>query len=97
MDGVDASGSNAATGALPRLTISAEEVAAMLGLSRAKVYEAIQTGQIPSIRIGRRVLVPWRRLEQLLDGETTAGASDEEVVCTCGRFRQEPDQLDAGS
>lgn len=85
MDAVEPEITSAASTDLPRLTMSAEEVAAMLGLSRAKVYEAIQTGQLPSVRIGRRVLVPTRRLEQLLDGAPATLADDEEVVCVCGR------------
>jgi excisionase family DNA binding protein len=51
-----------------RLTLTVEEVAATLGISRAFAYEAVRRGEIPSIRIGRRVLVPRAALEKLLDG-----------------------------
>jgi excisionase family DNA binding protein len=51
-----------------RLTLTADEVAGLLGLSRAKVYEAIRSGEIPSIRFGRRILVPARRFYDLVDG-----------------------------
>ena len=51
-----------------RLTLTVEEVAATLGISRAFAYEAVRRGDIPSIRIGRRVLVPRAALERLLDG-----------------------------
>jgi excisionase family DNA binding protein len=51
-----------------RLTLTVEEVAATLGISRAFAYEAVRRGEIPSIRIGRRVLVPRAPLERLLDG-----------------------------
>jgi excisionase family DNA binding protein len=51
-----------------KLTLSADEVAALLGVSRAKVYEAIHEGELPSIRLGRRVLVPTRALYELVDG-----------------------------
>jgi excisionase family DNA binding protein len=50
-----------------RLILSVEEVSRLLGLSRGLTYEAIRTGQIPSIRIGRRILIPRTRLYQLLD------------------------------
>jgi excisionase family DNA binding protein len=50
-----------------RLTLSVPEVAARLGLSRNGAYEAVAAGQIPSIRIGRRVLVPRVALDRLLD------------------------------
>ena len=60
---------NAAAQARTRLTLTVEEVAATLGISRAFAYEAVRRGEIPSIRIGRRVLVPRAALERLIDGE----------------------------
>ena len=41
-----------------RLTLNVSEVACLLGLSRASAYEAVRMGQIPSIRIGRRIIIP---------------------------------------
>ena len=41
-----------------RLTISVEEAAALLGLGRTAAYEAARRGEIPSRRLGRRVIVP---------------------------------------
>jgi len=52
-----------------RLTLSVEEAAAALGISRAFAYEAVRRGEIPSIRIGRRVLVPHAALHRLLNTE----------------------------
>ncbi len=52
-----------------RLTLTVEEAAATLGISRAFAYEAVRRGEIPSIRIGRRVLVPRAALERLLDDD----------------------------
>ena len=49
-----------------RLTLTVEEAAEALGISRPTAYEAIQTGEIPHIRIGRRILVPRAALEKLL-------------------------------
>lgn len=46
---------------------SPEEAKKILKISRGLVYEAIRTGQIPSIRIGRRILIPRSGLERLLD------------------------------
>ena len=42
------------------------ETAVLLGLGRNSTYEAITRGQIPSIRVGRRVLVPSAALEHML-------------------------------
>ena len=39
----------------------------MLGISRATAYECAQTGQIPSLRFGKRILVPGAALLKLLD------------------------------
>ena len=45
------------------------EAGQLLGLSRSSAYDAARRGDIPTLRIGRRVLVPRERLEQLLRGE----------------------------
>ena len=44
-----------------------EEGAAKLGLNIKSVYEGIKVGEIPSVRIGRRVLIPKAALDRLLD------------------------------
>ena len=44
------------------------DVGRMLGLSRPSTYAAAKNGQIPTIRIGGRILVPRAALERLLDG-----------------------------
>lgn len=54
-----------------RLTYTVEEVARMLGISRLSAYQAVHKGEIPSIKIGRRFLIPKRALERLLQNETT--------------------------
>lgn len=50
-----------------RLTLTVEEAAATLGVSRASAYEAVRRGQIPHVRIGNRILVPRSQLEKMLD------------------------------
>jgi excisionase family DNA binding protein len=49
------------------LVYSPNEARKLLKISRGLIYEAINTGRIPSIRIGRRILIPRAALEQLLD------------------------------
>ncbi|MDI6709473.1 MAG: helix-turn-helix domain-containing protein [Bacillota bacterium] len=39
-----------------RETIDADEVAAMTGLSAWSIYNLVRRGEIPHIRVGRRVL-----------------------------------------
>ncbi|MGH9229329.1 MAG: helix-turn-helix domain-containing protein [Acidimicrobiales bacterium] len=50
-----------------RLTISVEEAGQLLGISRGLAYALVSRGDIPSIRLGRRIVVPRRALDQLLD------------------------------
>ena len=49
-----------------RLTVTVDETAALLGISRSVAYESVRTGTIPSIRIGKRILVPRAALERML-------------------------------
>ena len=51
-----------------RETRTVVEAARMLGLSAASAYRAIERGEIPSIRIGGRILVPSTRLLALIGG-----------------------------
>jgi excisionase family DNA binding protein len=51
---------------MKKLTISVPEAAQLLGVSRMTAYSAVREGTIPSLRIGRRVLVPRVALERLL-------------------------------
>lgn len=41
----------------------------LLGLGRNAVYEGIARGEIPSVRIGGRILVPLAKLEKMMSGE----------------------------
>jgi excisionase family DNA binding protein len=50
----------------PRLAISVADAARRLGLSRGAAYEAIRRGEIPSVRIGRRIVVPIAMLDALM-------------------------------
>lgn len=51
------------------LTLTIPEAARLLGISLSKAYEAARLGQIPTIRLGTRVLVSRRRLENMVDGQ----------------------------
>jgi excisionase family DNA binding protein len=54
------------------LTLSVAEAAKLLGLSRGAMYEAAYTKQIPTIRIGRRIIIPRIALSRFLEGAGTA-------------------------
>ena len=50
-----------------RRTATIVEVANVLGIGRNQAYEAARRGEIPSIRIGKRLLVPLAALERMLE------------------------------
>jgi excisionase family DNA binding protein len=52
----------------PRV-LSVDEAAAILQISRGAAYQAAKTKQLPTIRIGRRLLVPVAALERMLSGD----------------------------
>jgi excisionase family DNA binding protein len=49
-----------------RPTISIDESAIVLGISRASAYEAAKNGELPTVRFGRRIRVPSAALRRLL-------------------------------
>ena len=51
-----------------RLTLTVKEAQKILGLGRSLVYQGIEAGEIPSVRIGRRILIPKAALYRLLEG-----------------------------
>ena len=51
---------------IQRMTVTVQEAATILGVGRNKAYEAARSGEIPTVRIGRRLLVPVAALERLL-------------------------------
>ena len=52
-----------------RLTISVEDAAAMLGISRALAYVLVRRGDIPSLRLGRRVVIPEHAFRCFVEGQ----------------------------
>lgn len=51
------------TGAMPtKLLMSVDEAAECLSIGRAKAYELVAAGTIPSVKLGRRRLVPVEAL-----------------------------------
>jgi len=49
-------------------TIKIEEAAKVLGISRNTAYDAVKSGQLPTVKIGRRFLVPKAALDRMLEG-----------------------------
>ncbi|MDI1347116.1 MAG: helix-turn-helix domain-containing protein [Pseudolabrys sp.] len=51
-----------------RTTLTVEEAAKVLGISRASGYAAARERTLPTVKIGRRLLVARVALERLLNG-----------------------------
>lgn len=66
--------------AAERLTYNIEEAGQLLGLGRNASYEAAKRGELPTIKIGRRLLVPKAALHRMLNIE----AADEVFVQVIG-------------
>lgn len=58
---------------VPRLALSAPEVAEAIGISETKVYEMLAAGQLPSVRVGRRQVIPVAALARWLDEQVRGG------------------------
>ena len=58
-----------------RDTFTVEEAGVeILGLNRWTAYQAAKNGELPTIRIGRRLLVPRHALEALLMPASASGS-----------------------
>jgi excisionase family DNA binding protein len=55
-------------------TYQISEAAKLLGIGRNHAYEAAKRGEIPAIKIGRRVLVPRAALDRMLLKAAEPGA-----------------------
>jgi len=55
-----------------RLTYNVREAARLLGLSKNSAYQACLKGEIPHLKIGKRILIPKVQLERLLLGNSEA-------------------------
>jgi excisionase family DNA binding protein len=60
------------------LVLTVEQAARLLGISRGLAYSAARSGQLPTIRLGRRLLVPTARLLELVGADSNGkGVTNE--------------------
>ncbi len=52
-----------------KITGTVDEAAKAIGVSRSVAYEGVKTGKIPSMRIGKRIIVLWQPLLRKLGVE----------------------------
>jgi excisionase family DNA binding protein len=51
-----------------KLTLTVPEAAELLGISRALAYELVARKELPALRLGRRLVIPRRVIEDLILG-----------------------------
>lgn len=73
----------------PTLTI--DEAGEMLGISRRSAYRAAARGELPTLRLGRRLLVPTPRLLTLL-GLAIDEPADDSAETAPSRAPTEPER-----
>jgi excisionase family DNA binding protein len=49
-----------------KLTLTVEEAAEVIGISRAQAYRCVKRGDLRAVQLGRRLVVPVVALEELL-------------------------------
>lgn len=54
--------------AIPALAYRVDEAAEAVRLSRSQIYELIRSGQLRTIKLGRRRLVPVQALTDYING-----------------------------
>jgi excisionase family DNA binding protein len=57
-------------------TLTVEEAASLLGIGRGTAYEAVQSGALPALRIGRRLVIPTAAIHRLLGFPFSEPATD---------------------
>lgn len=52
-----------------RPTMTVDEAAELAGVGRNQAYSAVREGIFPSLRIGKRILIPRKKLMRILNGD----------------------------
>ncbi len=66
---------------MEKQTLTVEEAAKVLGISRNAAYSGARTGLLPVIRFGKRYLVPRVALERMLSMEGRQDGHAEASPC----------------
>ncbi|HXY28855.1 MAG TPA: helix-turn-helix domain-containing protein [Acidimicrobiales bacterium] len=56
----------AAPATTDRLVLTVEEAAYLLNISRTLAYELVARGELPALRLGRRIVIPRATLDELI-------------------------------
>jgi excisionase family DNA binding protein len=58
---------------MERRTYTVTEAAAVLGISRTSAYERVRAGELPSLRLGRRIVITRTVVDAMLGGAPAFG------------------------
>lgn len=53
---------------LEPLSVRIATAVQLTGISRSRIYELIQSGDLETVKIGRSTVIPFRSLKRLVDG-----------------------------
>lgn len=59
---------------MEKLTYTLVEAAQVLGISKSYAYELAKRNELPIVRIGSRIVLPIKRLEEWLEEQTVKTA-----------------------
>ena len=63
-----------------RMTYAVEEVAVLVGVSRTTMYELVAAGRVPSVRLGRRIVILRPAIRELLGCDPPSPAELRELL-----------------
>ena len=63
-----------------KLTLSVEEMGKVLGVSRQVAFALVHRADFPSLRIGKRILVPKKQLEAWMDHQINGEEPFDEAI-----------------
>jgi len=66
---------------MERRTYTVTEAATVLGISRTSAYERVRAGDLPALRLGRRIVIARATVDAFVSGAAIAGnARDREAA-----------------
>lgn len=68
------------TAPLPRLLVSPEEGAEVIGVSRSRMYGLLASGEIPSLKIGKNRRIPLAEIELWIERTLEASRQPSDVA-----------------
>lgn len=54
-----------------KLCMTTDEAATQLNISKSKLYQLLRENAIPSLKVGRRILIPTKELKEWLHSQST--------------------------